>query len=116
MSERITLTGDELDELAYELQCRFGPYTQAIGVGNSEVWLLGAQALINRLNELRKPDPIGTVRADDDGNVAIKVNDHASDQWYVYRLQSARCHSFESTEYLSTWPVAHKPSDVGNAS
>jgi hypothetical protein len=98
MFDAIELTNDEAEKLGDYLY-------ETDGLGWEEL----ARGFIDCLNELRAPDPIGTVRADDDGNVAVKVSDGVNDQWFVHRLTSGRCSSPESFEYLSTWPIVYKP-------
>lgn len=107
MTEPITLTDDELDSLGWELECRYGSFVLAHGVEAD--WQVGVRAVINKLNELRAPLPVGTVRADDDGNIAVKVSFSASDSWFIHRTRSARCSGHDSDEYVADWPIVHKP-------
>lgn len=101
MTEPITLTTYEIEELKQHITTK-APLSDPLDV---------IYQVIHTLNKLREPLPIGTVRVDGDGNVAVKVSDYASDQWYVHRLESARCSSHESDEYLADWPIVHKPAE-----
>lgn len=68
-----------------------------------------ADGFVDLLNKLREPIPLGTVRADEDGSVAVKVFNHVSDQWYVHR--GHRCSSRESDEYVADWPIVYRPTE-----
>lgn len=105
MREPIVLIGDEMD-IAVEHLVRYAPI-----LGWDEM-RRAVHGMIDRLNKFREPDPIGTVRADDDGNVAVRMLDatYANDQWFVVRT-GPRAHSKECDEYVADWPVVHR----GNA-
>lgn len=94
----IELTDDEVKLLA-----------DYLGRTCDVIWDERARGFVDELNKLRAPDPLGTVRADGDGNVAVKTNNRASDQWFVHRIGDARCSSYESFAYLSTWPIVYRP-------
>lgn len=97
----IELTVNEIEKLAEYLSCTADVEYRVRAIG-----------LIDALNKLRAPDPLGTVRADEDGNVAVKTNDYACDQWHVHRVRSARCSGPESAEYVADWPVVYMPEVV----
>lgn len=103
MTERIVLTGDEM-ELAVKHLVNSAPI---MGWDDMRHALHG---MVDRLNKSREPDPIGTVRADDDGDVAVRVLDatYANDQWFVVRT-GPRNHSKESDHYVADWPIVHMP-------
>lgn len=100
MSEPIILSKYECDELVNFFIMRAPIYRENAGGFILE--------LVNQLNKLREPDPIGTVRVSSQGSVAVKVN-HVSEQWFVVSHDTNLCTKHIPTERVIGWTVIHRP-------
>lgn len=100
MTEPITLTTYEIDELKRHITAK-APLIDPLDI---------IAAVILKLNQLREPLPLGTVRADENGNVAVKVyNDAYHDPWAVYRFDGTVTAMRETDHAVKDWPIVHRP-------
>ena len=64
------------------------------------------QAAIDAINDMRRPDPIGTVRADGE-KVAMKTGFKVDAPWHIAGPNMEP--TWGLTEFVADWPVVYRP-------
>lgn len=114
MSDRVVLTDGEREQVLESLRkacsATVGDWESSVlGVSAKSTVEALMDAVVDAINEARKPLPRGTVKVGG-GDVAVKDRAHVSKPWFVHGLDGSACR-WVSDEHVSGWRVVYQPGE-----